>query len=167
MSSPDREQMTELVRETRLMTSYHALLSHAIAGRVGMHSTDIETMDLLNVLGSMTAGELAARTGLSTGATTRLIDRLERAGLVKRRQDESDRRRVIVEPVQGHPETHHLPISSRVGELYGPLALKLGKLWSGYTRQELATIIDFARRSNEIVREENARIRSESRPASD
>src|SRR5919109_4895952 len=100
---PNSPQLTaklaELSREMRLMSSFDALFSQAVAERVGMHSTDIETMDLLNTLGPMTAGELSERTGLSSGATTRLIDRMERAGYVRRRPDQHDRRCVIVEPV--------------------------------------------------------------------
>src|SRR5438128_11934236 len=64
-------KIEELSREMRLMSSFDALFSQAVAERVGMHATDIETMDLLNTLGPMTAGELAERTGLSSGATTR------------------------------------------------------------------------------------------------
>jgi DNA-binding MarR family transcriptional regulator len=69
-------------------------------------------MDLLNTLGPMTAGELAGRTGLSSGATTRLIDRMERAGYVRRRSDEHDRRCVIVEPVETRTWVRLEPSSS-------------------------------------------------------
>src|SRR5512146_1550131 len=92
-----RERVYEVAREMRLMSTFDALFSHAAAEHVGMHPTDIETIDLLNVLGPMSAGELSHLTGLSSGATTRLIDRVESAGLVRRRPDEHDRRRVIIE----------------------------------------------------------------------
>jgi DNA-binding MarR family transcriptional regulator len=139
-------------REMRLMSSYDALFSQAVADRVGMHATDIETMDLLNTLGAMTAGELSARTGLSSGATTRLIDRLERAGYVHRRPDEADRRRVIIEPLWSN--------LSELGSLYEPLAEGLTELWSSLSEDQLTVILDFIRKSNAFVQEQNARVRS-------
>lgn len=139
------------------MSSYDTLFSQAVAERTGMHSTDIETMDLLNTLGPMTAGELSARTGLSSGATTRLIDRLARAGYVRRAHDESDRRRVIIEPV--------LENLGPLGALFEPLAEGLARLWSSYSDDELAVILDFARRSNAFVTAQNALLRGLDPPA--
>jgi DNA-binding MarR family transcriptional regulator len=135
----------------RLMSSYDALFSQAVAERVGMHSTDIETMDLLNTLGPMTAGELSEHTGLSSGATTRLIDRLERAGYVRRTADVHDRRRVIIEPIWSN--------LGELGALYEPLADGLAQVWASFSDADLAVILDFARRSNALVQEQNARVR--------
>src|SRR3989442_10990235 len=73
-------KIEELSREMRLMSSFDALFSQAVAERVGMHATDIETMDLLNTLGPMTAGELAGGAGLSSGGGTRGIGRMQRPG---------------------------------------------------------------------------------------
>ena len=147
-----REKIEQVLREVRLMSSFDALFSQAVAERVGMHSTDIETMDLLNTLGPMTPGELSKRTGLSTGATTRLIDRLERVGYVRRRPDEFDRRRVIIEPVEEN--------LGQLGELFQPLADGMTELWSTFDDDELDVIIEFARRSNALTAEVNARLRA-------
>jgi len=146
------EKIERLLREVRLMSSFDALFSQAVAERVGMHSTDIETMDLLNTLGPMTAGELSRRTGLTSGATTRLIDRLERPGYVRRHSDESDRRRVIIEPVEEN--------LGQLGELFQPLADGMTALWSTFNDDELDVIIEFARRSNALTAEVNARLRA-------
>jgi DNA-binding MarR family transcriptional regulator len=140
----------------RLMSSFDALFSQAVAERVGMHSTDIETMDLLNTLGPMTAGELSRHTGLSSGATTRLIDRMARAGYVRRVADEHDRRCVIVEPVQEN--------LGEIGSLFQPLADGLLEFWSGFSDEELDTIIEFVQRNNAIVAEVNARLRGVDSP---
>ncbi len=145
-------KIEELSREMRLMSSFDALFSQAVAERVGMHATDIETMDLLNTLGPMTAGELAERTGLSSGATTRLIDRMERARYVRRRPDEHDRRCVIVEPVDEN--------LGAIGALFQPLADGLIELWSTFTDSELDVIIDFVRRNNALVAKINASMRA-------
>jgi DNA-binding MarR family transcriptional regulator len=143
----------QVAREMRLMSSFDALFSQAVADRVGVHSTDIETLDLLNVLGPMTAGRLSQLTGLSTGATTRLVDRLVRAGFVRREPDDQDRRRVIIAPV---PEN-----LGDVGKLYVPLMDKLGAVWSSFSDEELTVILRFARNSNNAVSEANAIVRAE------
>ena len=152
---PKEEQdlIAEVTREMRLMSSFDALLAQAIAERIGMHSTDIETLDLLSVLGPMTAGRLAELTGLSTGATTRLVDRLVRAGYVERRADPGDRRRVIVEPVLSNLDG--------VNDLYMPLTARLTDLWKSFNQDELRVILRFVRGSNAAVSEVNASLRSE------
>lgn len=162
MSTPAKhrlEKIEELLHETRLMSSFDALFSQAVAERVGMHSTDIETMDLLNTLGPMTAGDLSRRTGLSTGATTRLIDRLERAGYVRRCHDEADRRRVIIEPAYDNLE--HL------AALFEPLAAGMTELWSRFTDDELDVIISFVRESNEVTQRANAELRADTTDVSE
>jgi DNA-binding MarR family transcriptional regulator len=147
-----QQKLAELMRETRLMSSFDSLFSHAVAERVGMHQTDIETMDLLNTLGPMTAGELAARAGLTSGATTRLIDRLERAGYVRRRPDETDRRCVIIEPVYENLE--------ELAALFQPLAEGMAEMWSEFDDDQLDVIIEFVRRSNAVTAQLNARLRA-------
>ena len=149
----NEDLVARVTREMRLMSSFDALLSQAIAERVGMHSTDIETLDLLNVLGPMTAGRLAELTGLSTGATTRLVDRLVRAGYVERRSDPGDRRRVIIEPVYQNLDA--------VGRLYDLLTERLNHLWSSFSPEELQVILRFIRGSNAAVSEVNSQIRTE------
>ncbi len=147
-----RDKVEDAIREIRLMSSFDSLFSHAVAERVGMHQTDIETMDLLNTIGPMTAGQLSERTGLTSGATTRLIDRLERAGYVRRRHDESDRRCVIIEPV---PEN-----LDELSTLFQPLADGITGLLSSLDDVDLDRITDFMRRSNALVAGLNANLRS-------
>lgn len=162
MTSSDRETLRqrvyELAREMRLMSSFDSLFSHAVAERTGMHSTDIETMDLLNVFGPMTAGQLSDLTGLSSGATTRLIDRLVQAGLVRRVADPADRRRVRIEPIGENLR--------EIGAMYTPLAEALGRAWASFSDDELAVILRFVRESNAIVAAENARLRGREEGAS-
>ncbi|MEV6431628.1 MarR family transcriptional regulator [Nocardia sp. NPDC051463] len=73
---------------------------HAQAGAkaVDLGAADLYALNILELTGPMTPGEPGARTGLTTGPTTRLIDRLEHAGYVRRSGDPGDRRKVIVEP---------------------------------------------------------------------
>lgn len=151
-SARDRTiQFNSLNRETRLSSSLIILFSQAVSERLGVHSTDIETMDLLNIYGPMTAGQLADRAGLTTGATTRLIDRLEHAGFVRRRHDSQDRRRVIIEPNWDNAST--------IMECFESLGRRMVSLWQEFSPEQLATITSYLHRVNEIMAEENALLR--------
>jgi DNA-binding MarR family transcriptional regulator len=138
------------------MSSFSSLFHHAVAERANMHPTDIETVDLLTVLGPMTAGQLARMTGLSSGATTRLIDRLAASGLVRRVPDPTDRRRVHIEPIAENLRP--------IGEMFGPMAQALGQAWASFTDEEIAVILRFVRRSNAVVAAENARLQGVEAP---
>jgi DNA-binding MarR family transcriptional regulator len=75
------------------------LHNHVVAQRVGLGASDSQLISLLNLHGPLTAGRLAELTGLTTGTVTGVIDRLERAGFVRRERDATDRRKVVVTPV--------------------------------------------------------------------
>jgi DNA-binding MarR family transcriptional regulator len=126
------------------------LFSQAIANRLEIHPIDLECLGLLADHGSLTAGRLADLTGLTTGAVTRLIDRLERVGYVRRTADPTDRRRVIVELI---PERMQL-----VAPHYEALQHGLETLLSSYTFEQRALILDFLRRSEAAMRAEVARL---------
>ena len=83
----------------------------AIADNVGMNRTDMRCLDLIDQAGGMTAGELARAAGLTSGAVTAVVDRLEKAGMAKRVADPADRRRVRIE------------VTPRLWELTGPLMM--------------------------------------------
>src|SRR5262245_33252986 len=82
------------------------LFHEAVAARLGLSAADHRALGLISRSGAVTAGELAQRTGLSPGAVTGLVDRLEQGGHVRRTRDPADRRRVLVEPVSapGRPD---------------------------------------------------------------
>ncbi|WP_246158232.1 MarR family winged helix-turn-helix transcriptional regulator [Catellatospora sichuanensis] len=120
-----------------------AMTAHAqaAADAAGMHPTDWAALSTLNLAGRLTSGELAERTGLTTGATTRLIDRLERAGHVRRIADPADRRRVLVEPV---PKLD-------VDTIVGPARQRLGEVFQGYRPEELAVLFDYFSRAADAL----------------
>ena len=118
-----------------------------------MNPTDLESLDLLTMHGPVPAGRLAELTGLTTGAITGVVDRLERAGYARREPDPTDRRRVIVRPLAENAEPEIAP-------LYEPLARAMAELYSGYSEQDLALILDFVTRANTLVLEETARLRA-------
>jgi DNA-binding MarR family transcriptional regulator len=93
----DREGLlAELGQAIREVSGQGVLFSQAVASKVGINSTDLECLDILMLRGPVTPGALAASTGLTTGAMTVLIDRLEKAGFVRRERSRDDRRKVLV-----------------------------------------------------------------------
>jgi len=124
------------------------LLHAAIAEHSGLSSTDIKTMDTLIRLGPLTAGELAAHTGLATASVTSLIDRLEKKGLARRTHDAKDRRRVIVEPVRER--------LASCDPVFGSIRKGFANLLTDYNNEQLETILDFMRRSSQRAREMTA-----------
>lgn len=124
----------ELVRLLQAYAGEAERLSQVFADRHGMHVTDLYA--LLAVMQAdragrpLTPGRLGAHLGLSSGATTALIDRLERADHVRRTRDDSDRRRVTLRFGQA---------ADRVGvAFFGPLGAKMDELLDGYEPAELA-----------------------------
>ena len=97
----------ELEEAMRRSSAQGVLYGQAVANVAGIANSDLECMDILYLEGRVTAGRLAEVTGLTTGAITGVVDRLEKAGLVRRERDETDRRKVFIAVV---PETRcHTP----------------------------------------------------------
>lgn len=112
------------------------LYNHAVAHREGLGASDQQFLTLLQMHGPMTAGQLAQMTGLTTGTTTGVIDRLERAGFAHRTRDEDDRRKVIVV----RDET---AINERMAPHYAGYARHLERLLAKRDAKELRVIADF------------------------
>jgi DNA-binding MarR family transcriptional regulator len=144
--------MAALNDEFRQLSTATIMFHQAIADRLGMNLTDHKCADILLRSGPMTAGELARRTGLTTGAITGVIDRLEKAGFVRRAKDPGDRRRVIIEPL---PER----IEREIGPLFESMARAMAELCGQYSTQELAVIRDFTARSHQQAYEEIRKVR--------
>ena len=126
------KELPELIRkEIRAAT----LFAHAIAKSSGIHPTDIRCLDFLSRHNFATAGDLAEVTGLTTGAVTAVINRMEKAGIVRRTTDTKDRRRVIVELIKGH--------FNRLQPTRDLFANEIPLLLSGYEENELRTIMDW------------------------
>jgi DNA-binding MarR family transcriptional regulator len=128
--------LQELEEAMRRTSAQGAMFAKAVADRAGISASDMDCMDFLNLEGRMTAGRLAELTGLTTGAITGVTDRLEKAGLVRRERDESDRRKVFIAVV---PET-----AAKIGRLYVPMQQAMHKLWSRYSEEELRLLLRFA-----------------------
>src|SRR6201993_2778555 len=91
--------LKELEEAMRRTSAQGVMFGQAVADIAGVSGSDLDCMDFLNLEGRMTAGRLAELTGLTTGAITGVVDRLEKAGLVRRERDAEDRRKVFIAPV--------------------------------------------------------------------
>jgi DNA-binding MarR family transcriptional regulator len=148
MSKHSRDELIwSFIAAVRASQTATGMLDAAIADYLGIHDTDFRCLDILDQEGPMTAGRLAERARLSPGATTTLIDRLERKGFARRTRDTEDRRKVLVEVT---------PKVREMGEeLYGTLAEAAAGL-AGYTDAELELLTGFMR-SNTAFQEEHMR----------
>ena len=91
--------LQELEEAMRRSSAQGVLFGQTVANVAGISGSDLECLDFLNLEGRVTAGRLAEVTGLTTGAITGVVDRLEKAGLVRRERDEADRRKVFIATV--------------------------------------------------------------------
>ena len=115
-----------------------------------VNPTDLRCLDWL-IGGRMSAGELSRATGLSSAATTSMIDRLERKGFVRRIREADDRRQVLVEMTEEG--------SSRVWRLYGPLVEEGAKLFERFTRAELVMMLDLIKKMQALAVEHREALR--------
>lgn len=158
MSSGSRERraqlLGELSRELRQFTGLGAAYFRAVAARFGMTVTDLEVVDLLEGIGPLTAGQLADLTGLTTGAITGMLNRLEKSGLVLRERDPDDARRVIVRLAPGQEALHE------IGATLDSLATAWDEVVSGYDDERIAFLLETLKRGAAQTREEIVRLRA-------
>jgi DNA-binding MarR family transcriptional regulator len=146
-----RDNVSSVLRALRRVNLQGSFFGQTVAIRFGLSESDIETLEQLIDMGATTAGKLSEITGLTSGAVTRVIDRLEQAGFVRRVPDPTDRRRVIVEAV---PEKV-AQVQSTLNRVGGASAKEIGR----YTDAQLALITDFLTRMEQITRDEAASLR--------
>lgn len=141
----------DFIQACRRHSTRTVLFHAAIAERMGLNPSDHKCMDVILERVTLTAGQLAELTGLSTGAITGVVDRLERVGLVARESDPSDRRKVIL---RATPERcRHL------WPLFSGLANATARLHAAYRPEELALLMDFLDRSSKLLEEETQALR--------
>ena len=151
------QQRAELLRKVgldlgRRISTQTALLQQAISSKLGLNATDTRCLDLICRAeeSPVTAGNLARATGLTTGAVTSILDRLESAGLVERTRDSSDRRKVLVQVTARAAE--------RVSGVYEGLGNAVMKLTAGYSTEELELISDFLENNLAILHDQINRL---------
>jgi MarR family transcriptional regulator, organic hydroperoxide resistance regulator len=127
-----------------------ALFQQTAAAKYGLGITDMKTLSALQQEGAMTAGQLAKRLSLTTGAVTNVIDRLERQDLVKRAPDVRDRRKVIVTINQEKLDS---------GEnVYLSMGEAFSNLLENYSTEQLEFLVRFYEATIELTKREIAKL---------
>ena len=116
----------------RALSARTIFLHQAIADRLGLNITDHKCLDILVRQGAMTAGRLAQESGLTTGAITGVVDRLEKRGFARRAADDRDRRKTLVVP--------QTDAMGEVADLFAELARRMEATMASYTPEQRITI---------------------------
>ncbi|MFC5862786.1 MarR family winged helix-turn-helix transcriptional regulator [Acidicapsa dinghuensis] len=147
------EMLDALERSFRDSSTAGLMLHQAVADRLGLHITDHKCMGMLCEVGPVTAGKLAEFAGLTTGAITSVINRLEKLGYAKRVRSMEDGRVVLVEA------TNIERFGARMDELLGPLGKRMRALSERYSVEELRLVHEFLGEAIAESREQTRRLR--------
>ena len=128
------------------------LFHHALADRLGLGPTDLKCLDLLHERAPMTASELAAITGLTSGAITGVVARLERTGRLRREPHPHDRRKQVLRPT---PEA-----AREIQQVFDALP-DAGELLEGFDTDQLAAIAEYLTRATDLAYRRGALLRAQ------
>lgn len=153
MSNRNRADLLAAVTvAARRQHAAYALFNQAMADRLGLHPTDLQCVSLLGLDPEpLSTGEIAKLTGLTSGSATRLVDRLERAGLVERRPDPHDRRRTRVSlTAQRAPEAE---------AAWDEPGRAFAEVLDDFTDEELVVVERYLRRATQVGSAQAERLR--------
>jgi DNA-binding MarR family transcriptional regulator len=149
MAKTKSETLNSLGREVSDVT---VLMHEAIARNVGLSGLDHKYLSIILRQGSLTAGELSVLTGLTTGAVTGVIDRLEKKKLVKRVFNESDRRKILIVPNVEKAtklfENAHLDLRNQIESLISTFSEKEIKIIERYLSSSIKIMKNVTDRLN-------------------
>jgi DNA-binding MarR family transcriptional regulator len=146
-----RALVDEVIREFRVSGNLDNAFDNLAADRLGINDSDLHCLNIIENSGGLTAGALAAQAGLTNGAITGVLDRLEKAGFARRVGDPADRRKVKVEVTEA--------FYKHAERIWGPMAADWqSALDERFTAEELKRIVDFLRTTVEIGRRQLDRL---------
>jgi DNA-binding MarR family transcriptional regulator len=140
-----KELVEELSEAFQRANTLMVLHTNAIANRIGLSATEFEAMDIISRNQPITAGRLAEYCGLTTGAITGIVDRLERGEFVRRERDPEDRRRVFIVPVENAAR------SRKVRALYKPMTDRFNDFASRHTTEEICFLVEMQKVANHVT----------------
>lgn len=126
----------------------------AVAAELHLNAAEWKSLGVLDQHGPLTAGRLAELSGFTTGAVTGIVDRLERAGHVRRERHPTDRRSVIIHPVR------FLEVRKRVAPILESLGKHMGELCGAYTPAQLEAIGRFFAQTTDVLRSETSKLKA-------
>lgn len=145
MSKEKRAQQFEAMnREIRQFIANAVLFNQQVADKIGLNSTDYQVLNLLELRGQATPGELAILTTLTTGGITLALDRLESAGYIRRERNPEDRRSCVVRAVPGKLRS--------LGKFYRDINDGMARLLGSCSEEQVDAIVEFFRRANNAPR---------------
>jgi DNA-binding MarR family transcriptional regulator len=147
-----RDLATQVIRGAREYSIGTVLFHQAVGQLLGVNVTDMKCLDIMTLKGSASPSELAEHTGLSTGATTAMLDRLENAKLIERRPHPTDRRATLV--VLSQEAMRKLPA------MFESLAKAMETLVLGYSEKELKVLVDFFAKVDVLWKEEREKLQT-------
>ena len=159
MSSQHEQLTSEESRRLREYVTAMVLNGQVTADAAGLHPMDLYVLNLLDLDGQATAGELAERTALTTGAVTKLVDRLVRTGLVERTADPADRRRVVLR-VADEPATEAF---GEEASLFTPIATRMDELIGSFPEDQRAVLFEFFSRATDELQRATVELQQMSR----
>jgi DNA-binding MarR family transcriptional regulator len=152
--------LDSLEEQSRELSTRTVIFYHLIGERLGLNPTDHKCLDVIIRSGiPMTASQLAEETGLSTGAITGVVDRLEKAGYVRRKRDQNDRRLVFINVLMDRAMVKLRPI-------FDPIKQASRSLYSKYSDEELALILDFITNCNKMTEQITTNMKMENKQPS-
>jgi len=128
------------------------LFHHAVAERLGLGPTDHKCLDLLRERGAMAGSDLSAITGLTSGAITGVVARLERAGYLRREPDPHDGRKQIL---------HLAPAPAHIHDVIAPLRQDVAALLKNFDSHQLKAIAEFLTRTTDLIYRHAGLLRAE------
>jgi DNA-binding MarR family transcriptional regulator len=151
MAVENKSEITrEVIAASRENGISYTLFRNAIGKKLGLNTIDFEGLDLVFFRGAATPTELSRYTGLSSGATTVMIDRLEKAGLVERSSNPDDRRGTIIKVT--------VAARVKVGPLFTSARVAQNELLASFSKDELAVLSDYFKRSAAMFEAERERV---------
>ena len=147
-----RDLATRVIQGARQYSIGTVLFHQAVGQLLGVNVTDMKCLDIMTLKGSASPSELAEHTGLSTGATTAMLDRLENAKLIERRPHPTDRRATLV--VLSQEAMRKLPA------MFESLAKAMETLVLGYSEKELKVLVDFFAKVDVLWKEEREKLQT-------
>ena len=144
----------EFNQQFAILNTLTVMRSQIVADKLGINSTDLESLEVLSRGGKATAGSLAKHTGLTTGAVTGVIDRLVRAGFVSRELDPNDRRKVFV-------ALNTKKLSEKVIPLFNSISNSMNELLNQYSEKDLDLIMDFLKKLSSAGQKDLEKLRKE------